>query len=274
MSEPSTPLPHETHRMLAASPTSPSFSPTPSPPEMSPRALPSNPFDSQPRSASSSRLGAYTPGSGDTHRTSSYSSMSAAIPRPPPNRESKPARGSLLLYRLASSDDVAHSRESSYQTEDGVLMPPKFFFSPDGGHSRNSTYSIGASSTRSSIISFSSESKYPILGSPLKATGMRDSTYTTTERGLMVEYEYDPSEDERGPPDEEDRLHDPKLDMKFKSSTPWRGILNVSTLIILLLALLSLFVMYPVIDFLRNNAKRLSIDNNIRINSTGQAPDL
>ncbi|KAF9044091.1 glycoside hydrolase family 16 protein [Panaeolus papilionaceus] len=51
---------------------------------------------------------------------------------------------------------------------------------------------------------------------------------------------------------------------------PWRGVFNVSTLILLLMALLTLFVAYPVITFYRDQPKNERIDGNIRINGTGE----
>ncbi|KDQ23527.1 glycoside hydrolase family 16 protein, partial [Pleurotus ostreatus PC15] len=110
-------------------------------------------------------------------------------------------------------------------------------------------------------------------------------------RGL-VPYAYDPASDELEPPDEEDMLHDPddkawsesdisllfsgggKRHPGLKRAFPWRGILNVAVLIILILALLCLFIFYPVLTFYQNSARNLKIDGNIRINATGQAPVL
>ncbi len=60
----------------------------------------------------------------------------------------------------------------------------------------------------------------------------------------------------------------------LKRAFPWRGILNVAVLIILILALLCLFIFYPVLTFYQNSARNLKIDGNIRINATGQAPVL
>lgn len=199
-----------------------------------------------------------------------------------PNSETLARPGSMVLYRLAD-DSAPPTRESSFAHEPGsresVLLPPNPQF---GRVSRSSTFSIGATSARSSIIS--SDSKYPFF-SPTATLGgahLRDSAFSSVpfnnmrERGLVA-YSYDPAEDESEPPDEEDILHDPssKLPPSLSSkSFPWRGIANISFLIFLVLALLCLFVFYPVYTFLKNEKKNLAIDGNVRINATGQAPVL
>lgn len=148
------------------------------------------------------------------------------------------ARGSMVLYRLANED------------EHGALLPPRM-------PNRDSV----ASSSGDSIFSLSSDSKYP-------------SGVTYGQRGL-VPYAYDPAVDDKEPPDEEDMLHDPSDVRDEKSSIfALRGFLNVGVLLILILALIILFVFYPVLTYFRNHARNLAIDGNIRINGTGQAPVL
>lgn len=83
-------------------------------------------------------------------------------------------------------------------------------------------------------------------------------------------YVYDPEMDDKLPPDDEDNLHDPDGKMKSASIFGIRGFLNVGVLLILIAAIMALFVLYPVISFLRNNARNLAIDGNIRVNGTGQ----
>jgi len=148
-------------------------------------------------------------------------------------------RANMVLYRLAAEDDT------------GALIPPPKFASQ-----RDSV----ASSSGDSIFSLSSDSKYP--------SGV---TYGTG-RGL-VPYAYDPAIDDKEPPDEEDMLHDPQG--KWESTFwAWRGLINVGVLVILITGLLCLFIFYPVLTFIRNNARNLAIDGNIRINATGQAASL
>ncbi|KAF8987327.1 beta-glucan synthesis-associated [Cyathus striatus] len=149
----------------------------------------------------------------------------------------------MLLYRLA--DDT--------RTRDSALLPPRMSFAPGGN--RDSVMS-----SASSILSLSSDSKYP---SGLPAT-----------RGYVA-YAYDPADDD-GPPDEDDLLHDPREKMRKRTGWlfPWRGFMNVGLLVMLVLALMALFVFYPMWRFFRDKAVNERIDGNIRINATGQAPVL
>ncbi|KIM38469.1 glycoside hydrolase family 16 protein [Hebeloma cylindrosporum] len=91
--------------------------------------------------------------------------------------------------------------------------------------------------------------------------------------------------------DEEDLLHDPRAYAAYKAgptketstippgkrhshSFPWRGIANVSVLVSLILALLCLFIFYPVLTFYRDEQRNNAIQGNVRVNATGQAPVL
>jgi hypothetical protein len=74
-------------------------------------------------------------------------------------------------------------------------------------------------------------------------------------------------------PNEEDPLHDPDGKV-FKSGghrLSWRGLRNLTMLLIMLAGLLALFVAYPVVMFLHDNGRNILIVGNTRINSTGQA---
>ncbi|KAH8110124.1 beta-glucan synthesis-associated [Phellopilus nigrolimitatus] len=171
-------------------------------------------------------------------------------PNSVPVPRSRPAsRGSTYLLRLASEESAAFAggggqrgsmllyRMASAAEDDQTLAAP------------DNRFSIGSES----VLSFNN--KYP----------------TATLRG-MVPYVYDPELDDNGnlldADDELHRIDDPKF------SWSWRGIANFGLLFILIGALLSLFVMYPVLYALENNKKNLAIDDNIHINGTGQAPVL
>lgn len=176
-------------------------------------------------------------------RMASEDSRALAVDSPYPGMGMGPGqRGSMVLYRLATED------------EQGELLPPPTLHS-------NNRVSV-ASSSGDSIFSLSSDSKYP-------------SGVTYGQRGL-VPYAYDPDVDDKEPPDEEDMLHDPddKRPEKTSSLFAMRGFLNVGVLLLLIIGLLCLFIFYPVLSFIRNNARNLAIDGNIRINGTGQAPVL
>ncbi|KAG1740100.1 glycoside hydrolase family 16 protein [Suillus occidentalis] len=58
------------------------------------------------------------------------------------------------------------------------------------------------------------------------------------------------------------------------ASFPVRGVLNVGVLLILILALLSLFIVYPVISYYYDQAQKNVIAGNVLVNGTGQVPFL
>ncbi|KAL5483653.1 hypothetical protein ACEPAI_8886 [Sanghuangporus weigelae] len=88
-----------------------------------------------------------------------------------------------------------------------------------------------------------------------------------TPRGV-IPYVYDPDLDDGGPEDDFMKLDEPRF------SWSWRGIANFGLLFTLIIALLCLFILYPVVYFVTNNDRLLAIDNNIHINATGQNPVL
>ncbi|CAA7270511.1 unnamed protein product [Cyclocybe aegerita] len=244
LSQPSSPVPNDVHgvgqRQLRSVPGSSSFPSSPlNPTPPSTFSAGSNPFARPTGSRPASRGSSKQPQLDDNLMAGlGLGNNSSGLPH------SIGPRGSMILYRLA--DDGKEARES-------LLMPPKLF--------RDKRDSI-ASSSGDSMISISSDSKYP--------SGM------PSVRGL-VPYAYDPILDENEAPDDEDLLHDPnrKGGMRGdKGAFPWRGIMNVGVIIVLLLALLCLFIFYPVLSFYRDEAKNRAIDGNIRINATGQAPVL
>jgi hypothetical protein len=203
-------------------------------------------------------------------------------------------RGSMVLYRLASDPDPASLRSSSYtpgpgsEDEKDFLPPPRMPFAREQKQREGSFNSMGSRdstwSMRHSVISFSSDSKYPLMdytavagggGTPLAAAAASIAGFNSVRKeGGLVPYEYDPDSDT--PSDDEDPLHDPNVPLpsKYLSGTPWRGFMNIVALIVLMFALLSLFIAYPVITFIENSHLNSLIDGNIRINSTGQAPAL
>lgn len=141
----------------------------------------------------------------------------------------------MVLYRLAD-------------THDDYLAPPRALVNRDSV----------VSSSGDSIFSLSSDSKYP----------------SGTARAGFVPYAYDPDMDMKDEADEVDYLHTEGPDDDKTILCSLRGFLNVGVLIFLILALLTLFVCYPVLNFYHNNARNLAIDGNLNINATGQAPVL
>ena len=70
----------------------------------------------------------------------------------------------------------------------------------------------------------------------------------------LVPYAYDPAFDEMEPRDAEDYRHDTKSKGGFKGDKgefPWRGILNVAVLLLLIL-----FISYPVLNVLLQPSER------------------
>jgi beta-glucan synthesis-associated protein KRE6 len=144
----------------------------------------------------------------------------------------------MILYRIASEDDNA------------ALIPPRSTM-----YKRDRDSLVSASEDQS-IFSLSSDSKYP-------------SGLLTHTRGL-VPYAYDP--DTEVATDEDDFLHAP--DTKEQQGIDvWssRGWLNVGALMLLTLALLALFICYPVLSYYNSNSYNRLISSNTHINSTGQA---
>lgn len=140
------------------------------------------------------------------------------------------SRGSMILYRLTDFDE---------------LVPPKMPL--------NRTSSAG-----DSVISISSDSKYP-------------SAANAVARGF-VPYAYNPLDD-IAPDNEEDAIHDPRsLDVSSKG-LHWRGLVNIGMLLLILGAIITLFVAYPIVTDFHDNGRAARIVGNTRINSTGQAVD-
>lgn len=145
----------------------------------------------------------------------------------------------MILYRLANED------------EHGVLLPPR----PISHNPRDSVLS----SSGESVWSLSSDSKYPAGALP-------------SQRGL-VPYVYDPTFDDKEPMDDEDALHEPDALEKVGTIFTLRGFLNIGVIIILILALLTLFIAYPVITYIRDVGRNFILDgSNINVNGTDESP--
>jgi hypothetical protein len=75
-----------------------------------------------------------------------------------------------------------------------------------------------------------------------------------------------------GPPDDDDALHMPDAvgTKEGMGKANWRGFFNVTVLVVLVCALVTLFAGYPVIY----HFTRHTTTSTLRINGTGQAPVL
>lgn len=201
------------------------------------------------------------------HASSSSRQSSSYIPSPlnpraaPSGSLPRSRRGSIHLPRVASEESQALMNSQSGQRGSMVLwristdpappLPP-----PDNRFSR---YSIHSTSD-ASLFSLSEDSKYPINSHPSKG-----------QAGLVA-YAYDPEFDTDDPKD--DLMADEKRDRAILWGFNLRGLINITTIIILVAALFCLFALYPILAFYRRNVVALKIDGNVQINATGQFPDL
>lgn len=113
-----------------------------------------------------------------------------------------------------------------------------------------------ASSSRESILSISYDSKYP-------------SGAATPHRGF-IPYVYNPEIDKRAP-EPDDYLYDAGFgdDGPWYQAVGWRGIVNISMLVIVVVSLLALFICYPVVSSQHYDTLKV-IAKDSHINSTGQ----
>lgn len=143
----------------------------------------------------------------------------------------------MVLWRMAGSDT---------ESQTNPLIPPS-----------NHRFSQFSARSRSdaSLMSYSEDSKYPQAGgAPRPLSG-------------LIAYAYDPLMDHNAP--------DPEDELLLKSrGCNWRGVVNVGALLLIVTGVVMLFTFYPVITFFKSETIRTLITGNVRINSTGQAPDL
>src|SRR5258708_1287618 len=133
-------------------------------------------------------------------------------------------RGSMVLWHLAASDDH------------GALIPPPSL-SPDHRGSVLSTAS------RDSMWTLSSDSKFP----------------SSTMRGGLIPYAWDPSADDQDDADEDDSLHaDESVDKPISLLNP-RSISNIGVLVLLIGCLLGLFIALPVVTYVQDSSHSLFI---------------
>jgi len=135
---------------------------------------------------------------------------------------------------------------------------------PQNPHNRFSTLSsVG------SVISLSSDSKYPVgIYAPVPVG-------TTHSTGAFLPYSDNPHVDyQQDQIDEDDVLHDPDApSYKRKGfAVNWRGLFNVTLVFLIIGALLTLFAGYPVITYYTTN--QLNFGRGAGVNATGQAPYL
>lgn len=125
-------------------------------------------------------------------------------------------------------------------------------------------------STANSVLSFATDSKYAsgiTHGAsfyPLPDNDPRASIFLQSDL-----HDYNDSAH-----DDDDDLHAPEEKGAPRGGWGWRGVINVSTLVILILAILTLFTAYPVIHQVQADLYRKSHPSVLKINGTGQVPVL
>ncbi|KAG2004948.1 hypothetical protein CC2G_003452 [Coprinopsis cinerea AmutBmut pab1-1] len=235
----------------------------------------------------------------------------SSISAPYPGLPTTGSRGSMILYRRADSMiqvptpsgmntpplQASHTGATDDSGAGGLLPPPGF-----AAMNRASVYSTSGDS----MISMGSDSKYPAS----MVGGYIGGGYGSEPRGLVA-YAYDPDEDDDSDDGEDDWLHDPEIEYPGSSSSrknstatrntstasssthgavkpttgkprrppkvysspiiSWRGVVNISTLVAMVAALLCLFVVYPMVRFYTDAPVNERITGNLRINATGQA---
>ena len=138
----------------------------------------------------------------------------------------------MVLWELAAVDDQ------------GALVPPPSL-SPNQRDSVSTTHSRESiTHSRDSIWTLSSDSKFP----------------SSTMRGGLVPYAWDPSADDQDDADEEDSLHSLKSVDKPISLLNSRSISNLGVLVLLVGCLLSLFIALPVVTYVQDSSHTLFVD--------------
>ncbi|CAE6436167.1 unnamed protein product [Rhizoctonia solani] len=179
----------------------------------------------------------------------------------PQRRSRPPSAGSAALQ--AELQDV--SRASS--TTDGgdprhtlahLSYNPNTLYAPLRPPSGAVNNRFSTMSSTGSILSFASDSKYPAAYGQANMSGLdfvHGDEWAPLESG----------------PEDDDALHEPDpKGYKEKLVLSGRGLFNVGVLILVILALLALFISYPIVERLRNGPFTVSTF----VNSTGQVASL
>jgi hypothetical protein len=131
-------------------------------------------------------------------------------------------------------------------SDNSSLLPPK---------GRRFSQGSFRSYSETSLMSHSEDSKYPQAGGvPRPLSG-------------LVAYAYDPLTD-HNIPDAED-----EIPLKSRGCN-WRGLVNVGSLFLVVLGVVTLFTFYPIFHFFMSEQIQTLITGNVRVNSSGQTPDL
>ncbi|PCH38823.1 hypothetical protein WOLCODRAFT_167642 [Wolfiporia cocos MD-104 SS10] len=151
-------------------------------------------------------------------------------------------RGSMVLYRLASPAELGFADPAS---AGALLAPPRLV--------RDSV--LSGASRDSSLFTLAADSKYPLNGSSPRR---------------LVPYAFDPLADAKGAPAEDEDEDDWLFALDVDGGGPrawasWRGLVNVGMLTVVIVAILVLFISYPVITFYRNDALERGITEGVNV---------
>lgn len=138
----------------------------------------------------------------------------------------------MVLWHLAATDDQ------------GTLAPPPALSNHRGSVMSTPSRDSVWTPSRDSIWTLSSDSKFP----------------SSTMRGGLVPYAWDPSADDQDAADEEDSLHAADSVDKPISLLNLRSVSNIGVLILLIVGLVALFIVYPVVSYVQDSSHAIFID--------------
>lgn len=144
-------------------------------------------------------------------------------------------RGSMILWKMAGDEN-----------DSNPLIPP---------NNKRFSHFSARSRSNASLMSYSEDSKYPQAGgNPRPLSG-------------LIAYAYDPLMDHDNPDVEDEKPQKSR-------GCHCRGFINIGALVLLSTGIVALFMFFPIISFFESTTVRTLITGNVRINSSGQAPDL
>ncbi|CAE6502147.1 unnamed protein product [Rhizoctonia solani] len=176
-------------------------------------------------------------------------------------RSRPPSAGSAVLQpelqnvsRASSTTDGGDPR----QTIAHLSYNPNTLYAPLRPPSTAVTNRFSTMSSTGSILSFASDSKYPAAYGQANLSGL----------DFVPGDEWAPLEDG---PEDDDALHEPDpKGYKEKVVLSGRGLFNVGILLLVILALLALFISYPIVSFVHAGTFKVSTF----VNATGQVAAL
>lgn len=134
-----------------------------------------------------------------------------------------------------------------------------------------------ASSNRSSMVLYDTlpppQSILPHISSSSSSvrSSDRDSKYPGAKvNDKMMPYVYAPVGMQYTDDDDDDILG---LELGQTKTFPWRGVVNVSVLFLIIAALLFVFIFYPIIVYYHHSPRTEAVVNNVQVNMTGQVPE-